>query len=205
MRKYILSVTLILGCAVLAGYAAGEAASEVSVQKKCPACGMEVKADWLYCPYDGVSLKVQDIEKIPRRSAREVLLAFYKGYRNKDKKLLAECIDLEYILADILRKGIDNIEGLSGGMRTTFKAELIPIASKSLVSGILEVMVSEAMQKEFPIPDEISSKAIDAFYEMKEQDRIVRFIPLKGVGTVDDQIVLRNVKGRWFIVEMPGI
>ena len=204
MKRYIISAVLILSCGGAISYAAEEGTSQVKVLKKCPACGREMRADWLYCPYDGVSLNVQDIEKIPQRSPKEVLLAFYEAYRTKDKRLLAQCIDLEYMLGEILRRGIDNIDGLSAGMRTTFKAKLIPIASKSLVPGILEVMVSDAMQKEFPVLEEISAKAIDAFYEMKEQDRIVRFIPMRGMGTADEQIVLRNVKGRWFIIEMPG-
>lgn len=204
MKTYKIIIITILFCAAIILCAAASAAEEGSVLIKCLVCGKEMKPEWKYCPYDGTLLVSKKIEDIPERAPKDVLLVFYQAYKNKDKKALEECIDFEYILKEILTKGIDNIQGLTSDMKATLKAKLIPIASKSLISAIIDVMVSDSMHKEFPVPEEISFKALDAFYEMKVEGNIARFLPLKGMG-VDEQIVLRKTRGRWFIIEMPGI
>jgi len=182
---------------------------EFRAVEKCPVCKRIMNPDWLYCPYDGVRLVKKDISVIPERSPDRVLVTFYKAYKNKDKKLLEECLDLEYMLKEMLTKGINNIEGLTPGIRAELRAKLIPVASRDLAPAILDVMVSDAMQREFPFrgasDEALTLKTLRAFYKMEQKGNVTRFIPLRGVGPVNEQIVLRKTRQRWFIIEMPGL
>ncbi len=181
---------------------------EFRMVEKCPVCKKLMDPDWFYCPYDGIRLAKKDVSEIQERSPEKVLATFYTAYGNRNKKLLEECIDLEYMLEEMLTKGISNIEGLTPAMRAELRAKLIPIASRNLAPAILDIMVSDAVQREFPFrgagDEALTLKTLKAFYKMQQKDNITRFIPLRGIGPVNEQIVLRKSRGRWFIIEMPG-
>jgi len=175
--------------------------AEGSLEHRCPTCGRVMEKDWNYCPYDGT--KVVQVSEIPKRNPRQVVLAFYKAYAEKDTRTLAQCLDLEYILSNAISVAIDRIQELSPEVKATFKAKLVGPATRVLIPAVLDVLVSDAVAKEFPIPEEFSSKALEIFYTERIEGDIARFIPLHG-SPFDEEIVLTRRNGRWFISKMPG-
>ncbi len=197
-KKGIFAVSVFL-IAMLIGVTLWSA--EGSSARRCTTCGRLLQKDWNYCPYDGT--RIFEVSEIPYRTPKQVVLAFYKAYAEKDTKTLAQCLDLEYFLREAISVAIDGMEGLSPEVKATFKAKLIEPTTRALIPAVLDVLVSDAVAREFPIPEEVSSKALEVFYAERIEGDIARFVPLRG-SPFNQEIVLTKRGGRWFISRMPG-
>jgi len=207
--RFVLAIWLIMGAAQV-GMLSGThlpgvlelLAQEAKPSRQCPICQKTMEQDWKYCPFDGT--QVLETTTIPERTPTEVVLAFYKAYAERNKEELGRCLDLENILSSAVVEAIDGMKGLSLDVRAVFKEKLVAPATRALIPSVLEILVSDAIAREFPSLEEISAKALVAFYTEKIEGDRARFIPLQGT-PFGREIVLVNRNGRWLITKMPGL
>jgi len=163
----------------------------------------KIDPSWNYNPWTGEPI-VRD-DPTPDRTPVEVLRVFFDGYRRRDKDVIADCLALEKILADIVNQGIDRTEGLTPKVRKVLKEKMVSESTRRLAPVVLDVMVSPEMMKEYPPPDRKDIAMIDRLYKQEIIGDTARLIPGSGLQKGADIIVLERIDGRWKITRLPGI
>jgi len=188
----VLSVVL----AVLAG---GTARGEEGGTATCPACGAQMDASWKYCPFDGMPVGPAPLGA-PDDTPQEVLLKFFKAYRDGDADGIQRTLDLQGIVSTMIRRGVDDIgpEGVRSVLRKGFADD----AARAIVPVILKVLTSEEMRKEYPIPGQLlHEKTINVTYRLEERAGKATLVP--AVRSIAAPVRFRRSNDRWVIAEFP--
>ena len=193
MKRWCLWIVTLSAVTLVCALAWGQ-----DVERECPICARAMQAEWRFCPYDGTSL-VQTPLGPSDDEPQEVLLKFFQAYHDGDAQGIAGTLDLEGIVAGVIRKGVDEIE--AEGVRSVLARDFADQAARAIVPVILGVLTCDEMRQQYPIPEEfLHPKAISAVYRTEKSPGKARLVPLRALGS---PVVLRKRHDRWMIAEFP--
>jgi DNA-directed RNA polymerase subunit RPC12/RpoP len=201
-----LAVALLLGMPA-ATFPADAPAPAKADALKCAACGKDLEPAWQYCPYCGVKVLKPGLEPAAR-TPKAVVLDFYDAYKQRNKEKLLETLDLESILKELIEKAIDGIDGLSPELKASLKTKVGPQASRALIPTVLDVLVSDEVQKQFPSPENVSKKTIDLYYHEEIVGDTATLAPVRSEATYNRNegvFVLKKRGNIWLIRQLPGM
>ena len=208
----IVAGILVLCLAVTVGSAdppaQDQAGKTAAAQTLCPVCRRPVQPDWQFCPYDGSPLERPDSDIIAGESPKGVVFRFYQAYPDRNRDGLAACLDLEGILTDLLNRGLDQLEELTPEIRQILKEKLTPTMSRAMMGSLLDVLVSDQMQKEFPPPADVSRNSVDLYYHEEIVGDTATLRPTRAAelgGRSEGSFVLVRKEKRWVITKLPGM
>jgi len=170
----------------------------------CPVCGRKMDPAWRFCPYDGTELAKP--ERPPVRSPKEVLWCFFKGFRDGDKKLMAESLALDVILEGFFRTGIENSGDIPASLRALCAAKLPGPPARAAVPAMLDILASEEARALQVFLDDITIDAFSLLYKVKRSGPDTAEIwPTAESPDATNTIRLRKIDGIWRIVSFPRV
>jgi len=156
-------------------------------------------AGWKFCPFDGTAVGPAPVGAVDD-TPQEVLLKFFKAYRDGNSDGIERTLDLQGIVSTMVRRGVDDIgpEGVRSVLRKDFADE----AARAIVPVILRVLTSEEMRKEYPIPDELlHQKTISMTYRLEKSPGRATLVP--AVRNIAAPVRFRRREDRWVIAAFP--
>lgn len=156
-------------------------------------------ASWKFCPFDGTPVAPPPLGA-PGDTPQQVLLNFFKAYREGDADGIAQTLDLQGIVSEMIRRGVDDIG--PEGVRSVLRKDFADDAARAIAPVILRVLTSDQMRKEYPIPDGfLHAKAIEITYRLEKSPGKATLVP--AVRNVAAPVRFRRHRDRWVIAEFP--
>ena len=210
----LLAVLCALFVPVSSAPAGSRPTSQTASAPVCEICLRSVSPDWKYCPYDGHSLMMSEVDRLRfnGKEPMEVLYEFLRAVSDRDdqhyearEKVVAGTMDLEGIVGNILKLGIEKLT-IPAKRKEMLLGQFVPEASHALVPVIVRVLLSREFQKNLGDRESLDMQRFKLMFQQEitgDTARVYAVDPALSEEVYFRKVVDSNSGARWVITKFP--